>query len=693
MCVYVVLRPVGALAFVVVWCFWVGAGGKKRCSVCLLASVTSPPILEASWAPPVLTGHAMATHRTTTHPPTLSYSLSTPRQRRRRAARVMLLLRHGCWSSQRRCLPTVISLARPVAAAAAAARQQQLHPRCAATTRRALGTEAAAQLRRTLGAPIPLDDHAVSVTMPKWQHVVGYEEGDPQVADKLVLGYPRFVYHPYIKQLVDVWKAHAVETGALQAHEVVGALPFPSRGTAERCRKFLQDAHAHEPGFPVGVHAVGVLDTCMVTFPAKAAGEAKAYWQHSGEILSSRKAARVLAGLGQQVSKLVDAPPPPSAAPRTGAGEMPAPSCYRQALQQRIGGLTGQREEDVLLTISGMAAIFKAFHVCKQARPNRRVVVFGFTYLDTLKICLRKEWNSHGVHFLGKGDAEDLKTLESLLAEEEITAVFTEFPSNPLLQIPNLGRLAELGRQHGFPVVVDDTISNFHNVDLMGGGGEGHGVDICVSSLTKLFSGKGDVMAGSLVFNRASPLYGELKAAAEALRGGKGVDDAELYEEDARVTWENGQDFEARSALINQTTERLVEWLVAQPGVAEVFYPSRTQRAVYDMYKRKRGGYGGLFSLSLKEGRSPTAFYDALDVYKGPSLGTNFTLACPYTLLAHYHELDFARKHGVCPNLVRVSIGLEPEERLRKAFAVALEAAKQPPPPGVCPTVYFPPGL
>ena len=35
----------------------------------------------------------------------------------------------------------------------------------------------------------------------------------------------------------------------------------------------------------------------------------------------------------------------------------------------------------------------------------------------------------------------------------------------------------------------------------------------------------------------------------------------------------------------------------------------------------------------LQEGRSPTAFYDALDVYKGPSLGTNYTLACPYTLL------------------------------------------------------------
>ena len=62
----------------------------------------------------------------------------------------------------------------------------------------------AAELRKTLGAPIPLNEHAVSVTMPKWSHVVGYEEGDPSVTDKLVLGYPRFVYHPYVKRLVEV---------------------------------------------------------------------------------------------------------------------------------------------------------------------------------------------------------------------------------------------------------------------------------------------------------------------------------------------------------------------------------------------------------------------------------------------------------------------------------------------------------
>jgi len=555
--------------------------------------------------------------------------------------------------------------------------------------------ETDAELRKTLGMPIPLDDHAVSVALPKWQHVVGYEEGDVDVTEKMLLGYPRFVYHPFVKQLVDLWKAGAVESGAVAGHEIVEALPFPSMGSAERCRRFLLEAHKHEPGFPVGIHSLGVLDTHVVSFPAMAAKDAKAYWQHSGEILSSRKAARVLACLGHPVPTLLDGlptSPRPSASCAPGARTASAavPDCYRRGLRERIAALTGQHIVDVHLTITGMAAIFMAFNMCRQARPGRPVVVFGFTYLDTLKICLRKEWNAHGVHFLGKGDARDLSVLEELLEKKEVMAVFTEFPSNPLLQNPDLSRLVALGRRYGFPVVVDDTISNFHNVDLMRVGGAGGGVDMCVSSLTKLFSGKSDVMAGSLVLNRASPLYGGLRTAMETMEGGN---DAELYEEDARVVWENARDFEERSRRINETTGRLVEWLGNQAGVAEVFYPSRTQRAIYDAFKRAEGGYGGLFSVSLSPSLSPTAFYDALDVFKGPSLGTNFTLACPYTLLAHYYELDFARRHGVCPNLVRVSVGLESFEHLQKVFEVALDSARRPIPTGVAREKYFPPGL
>jgi len=66
--------------------------------------------------------------------------------------------------------------------------------------------------------------------------------------------------------------------------------------------------------------------------------------------------------------------------------------------------------------------------------------------------------------------------------------------------------------------------------------------------------------------------------------------------------------------------------------------------------------------------------FDALEICKGPSLGTNFTLASPYTLLAHYGELDWAAGYGVEDNLVRVSVGLEETGELLEKFRRALEA-------------------
>ena len=69
-------------------------------------------------------------------------------------------------------------------------------------------------------------------------------------------------------------------------------------------------------------------------------------------------------------------------------------------------------------------------------------------------------------------------------------------------------------------------------------------------------------------------------------------------------------------------------------------------------------------------------FYDALDVAKGPSLGTNFTLVCPYTLLAHYHELDFALSYNVPPNLIRIAVGLENFEDLKAKFEEALRKSR-----------------
>ena len=52
-----------------------------------------------------------------------------------------------------------------------------------------------------VGKPLPDSAHAVSVALPRWEHVIGYEEGDPAVIDQFQTGYPRFFLHPLVRLL------------------------------------------------------------------------------------------------------------------------------------------------------------------------------------------------------------------------------------------------------------------------------------------------------------------------------------------------------------------------------------------------------------------------------------------------------------------------------------------------------------
>ena len=128
---------------------------------------------------------------------------------------------------------------------------------------------------------------------------------------------------------------------------------------------------------------------------------------------------------------------------------------------------------------------------------------------------------------------------------------------------------------------------------------------------------------------------------------------------------------------VNRTAERLCHRLVADPRVGRVYYPKYSNRECYEAAMRPGGGYGGLLSILLADAQTKApAFFDALRISKGPNLGTDFSLSCPYTLLAHYKELDFAEQCGVSRHLVRVSVGLEDPDDLIERFDRALKTVR-----------------
>ena len=82
-------------------------------------------------------------------------------------------------------------------------------------------------------------------------------------------------------------------------------------------------------------------------------------------------------------------------------------------------------------------------------------------------------------------------------------------------------------------------------------------------------------------------------------------------------------------------------------------------------------------SFTLKVPERTPELYKGMRFSKGPSLGTDYSLLCPYTLLAHYTEIPWANECGVDTELLRLSVGREPVEdlltRLDEALAMIAE--------------------
>lgn len=326
---------------------------------------------------------------------------------------------------------------------------------------------------------------------------------------------------------------------------------------------------------------------------------------------------------------------------------------------------------------------------------------------------------------LYKADAGSLAAFTSVLdnrdparakdRDKPFTLVVAEFPGNPLLQATDVAAVQAAARRYGIPVVVDDTVGTHASARLLP-----HCDAVC-TSLTKMFSGACNVMGGAVALNPRSPHREVLRRAllrlcssgsgsgsgpgrddvvvvpqsrdseagssgsSSSSRSGdtsstskKNMPDPVWFWQDMVVMEGNSRDFASRTARASANAAFVAGLLRADRSgaVAEVYYPQGgATQDVYDRYRVAGAGYGMLLTVRLTSQARAAAFYDALDVAKGPTLGTNFTLSCAYTALAHYRELDWAAEYGVTMELVRISVGLEEREWLEERVRRALRAA------------------
>jgi cystathionine gamma-synthase len=125
------------------------------------------------------------------------------------------------------------------------------------------------------------------------------------------------------------------------------------------------------------------------------------------------------------------------------------------------------------------------------------------------------------------------------------------------------------------------------------------------------------------------------------------------------------------------TAAELARRLAAHPAVARV--RTADQGPTADNYRHVRrpgAGAGALITLELRG--DMRRVYDRLAVGKGPSFGLRYTLTAPFLWLAHFEEVTTEqgragiRAAGLDPDLLRISVGLEPIEEIWAAFDAAL---------------------
>ena len=128
---------------------------------------------------------------------------------------------------------------------------------------------------------------------------------------------------------------------------------------------------------------------------------------------------------------------------------------------------------------------------------------------------------------------------------------------------------------------------------------------------------------------------------------------------------------------LSATAAEIARRLAAHPAVARVRTADQgPTAAAYRRLLRSGAGAGSLITLELRG--DMRRVYDRLAVAKGPSFGLRYTLAAPFLWLAHFEEVtnEQGRAHiraaGLDPDLLRVSVGLEPIEEIWAAFEVAL---------------------
>ena len=343
----------------------------------------------------------------------------------------------------------------------------------------------------------------------------------------------------------------------------------------------------------------------------------------------------------------------------TSKNEKKSPGEHSGYEYSRAANPTRQALEDALASIengarglafgSGLAAIDC---VLKLLNPGDEIIAVDDLYGGSYRMFTRLfEKYQLKFHFVNLENPENILPL----INEKTKLVWLETPTNPLMKLVDIQKVAELIKGKDILLAVDNTFATPYiqtPLDL--------GADIVMHSATKYLGGHSDVIAGALIAK--TPELGEKLHFIQFASGGI------LGPHDSYLVLRGIKTLALRVQRHSENGQKIAEYLQNHPKVDQVFYPNLASNPQLELAKKQMKTFGGMISFTFKSGKKEDSiqFLEKLKVFTlAESLGGVESLANHPALMTHASiPAEKRAELGITDDLVRLSCGIEDVEDL-----------------------------
>lgn len=328
----------------------------------------------------------------------------------------------------------------------------------------------------------------------------------------------------------------------------------------------------------------------------------------------------------------------------------------QHALESAIAEL--ERSEAALALASGMAAVSAAVFTVVKSGDHIVAPVSGYS---TTANFLRHIGERFGIEttFVDATDPENYRRA----IKRNTKLLWIETPSNPLVFVTDVAKVASIARQHSLTTVADNTFATPFNqrpIEL--------GVDVVVHSATKYLGGHSDLTAGVLAGKRE--FLEKTRQGANKFYGGN------IAPQVAWLVMRGIKTLALRMERHNSNALALANMLVDHPKVKAVYYPGLASHVNHDVARRQMSrGFGGMIGFDLGTVDAGKTFVNSVKLCTlATSLGGVETVlqhsaSMTHSTLSREERLEA----GITDGLIRLSVGVEDIDDLIEDIARALD--------------------